>query len=248
MSCVVISQPMYFPWAGMFEQLMLADDFIFFDDVQFAKGFINRVQYKTADGSHWLTVPLKKHGRDSRICDLSIADDSDWRGQHLRALEHSLAGTPYRADALGLAEGLLRQTDLSFVEMLMQGFLSVADYYQLLDGKRFHQSSAFTTQSRKSELILELVQRVGGTRYVTGHGALNYLEHERFDAAGIAVDYMDYSRREYPQRFAPFTPYVTLLDLVANCGRDGRRYLGSPTVPWRQAMAQTLATRAAQHD
>ncbi|MEK1938732.1 MAG: WbqC family protein [Pseudomonas sp.] len=244
MSTVVISQPMYLPWAGMFEQLMLADDFVFFDDVQFAKGFINRVQYKTADGSSWLTVPLKKHPRDSRICDVLVADDSDWRSSHLRALELSLAGTPYFADAMGLAENLLRQTDLSFVEMLMQGFVSVADYYQLLAGKRLHQSSAFATESRKSALILELVQQVEGTRYVTGHGALNYLDHEAFEAAGVEVAYMNYSKREYPQKFPPFTPYVTLLDLVANCGRDGKQYLGSAVMPWRQAMAE----RAIAHE
>ncbi len=57
---VVISQPMLFPWAGMFEQIRLADVYVHYPDVQFSKGsFTNRVQVKTAGGSRWLTLPLR---------------------------------------------------------------------------------------------------------------------------------------------------------------------------------------------
>ena len=60
MTTVVVSQPMFFPWVGMFEQIRLADAYVHYTDVQFSKGsFVNRVQIKTADGFRWLTVPLK---------------------------------------------------------------------------------------------------------------------------------------------------------------------------------------------
>ena len=44
-----------------------------------------------------------------------------------------------------------------------------------------------------------MVAQVGGTRYVTGHGAARYLDHPAFQAAGIAVDYIDYSCTPWPQ-------------------------------------------------
>ena len=57
---VVITQPMFFPWAGLLEQLRMADIIVYYDDVQFSKGsFTNRVQIKTPFGKKWLTVPLK---------------------------------------------------------------------------------------------------------------------------------------------------------------------------------------------
>ena len=59
MKTVAISQPMYFPWAGMLEQMRLADVWVHLDDAQFSKGgFFNRVQIKTDQGTPWLTVPL----------------------------------------------------------------------------------------------------------------------------------------------------------------------------------------------
>lgn len=237
MTTVVISQPMYFPWMGLFEQLMLADDFVFFDDVQFAKGFVNRVQCKTASGSNWLTVPLKKHPQDMKICDIQVADDHPWREKHLKTLELAFAGAPHAREALALVEAVLERRDLGFCDMLILGVTTLASYFDLLEGKRLHRSSEIDTEGRKSDLILDLVGKLGGERYVTGWGALNYLRHEVFDGAGIEVCYMDYARREYPQKFSPFTPYVTLLDLVANCGRDGRRFIGSNLLSWRQAMA-----------
>ena len=50
---IVISQPMYFPWMGFFQQIAIADVFIFYSDVQFSKGsFTNRVQIKTSNGTN----------------------------------------------------------------------------------------------------------------------------------------------------------------------------------------------------
>lgn len=237
MSTVVISQPMYFPWVGMFEQWRLADDFVFFDDVQFARGFINRVQYKTPNGSGWLTVPLRQHSRDARICDLECVEDSGWRDKHLRTLALALAGAPHLQDALGLAESVLLRRDLGFCELLIEGMQVVADYFGLLQGKRLHRSSQLAVTGRKSDLIQGLVSHLGGDRYVTGMGALSYLNHAAMEQAGIKVCYMDYRKREYPQKFPPFTPYVTVLDLVANCGRDGRFFIDSGVTHWRKVLA-----------
>ena len=90
---------------------------------------------------------------------------------------------------------------------------------------------------RKSDLIQGLVSHLGGDRYVTGMGALNYLNHAAMERAGIEVCYMDYRKREYPQKIPPFTPYVTVLDLVANCGRDGKFFVDSGVTHWRQTLA-----------
>ena len=49
---LVVSQPMFLPWVGLFEQVRLADVFIHYDDVQLPQGgnFMSRVQLKTASG------------------------------------------------------------------------------------------------------------------------------------------------------------------------------------------------------
>src|SRR5437879_5116935 len=106
---IVISQPMYFPWIGMLEQVRLSDVYIHLDDVQFAKGFINRVQIKTAKGSQWMTVPLEDLHRGQRIIDLRTCDTQPWRRRHLDLLERAFAGAPFAEDACTLCRSVLHQ-------------------------------------------------------------------------------------------------------------------------------------------
>ena len=79
----------------------------------------------------------------------------------------------------------------------------------------------------KTERLVNLVKAVGGSTYVTGLGALDYLEQDIFHEQGIEVLYMEYRKRPYPQGFGAFNPFVSGLDLVANCGRGGAEYICS---------------------
>ena len=84
-----------------------------------------------------------------------------------------------------------------------------------------------------SQRLRDIVLGVQGTTYVTGHGARNYLDHALLEQAGIEVAYMAYELRSFPQLHGPFTPFVSALDLVANCGSEGRNVIASGTVGWR---------------
>ena len=58
---------------------------------------------------------------------------------------------------------------------------------------------------------------------------------ESFEAAGVRVEYLDYEKREYPQLHGAFMPFVSALDLAANCGRTNamREVIASGTVYWK---------------
>jgi hypothetical protein len=79
-----------------------------------------------------------------------------------------------------------------------------------------------------------MVVSLGGSRYLTGHGAKNYLEHDLFEQGGVSVEYLNYEKTPYPQLHGDFTPFVSSLDLIANVGRAGVDRIRSGTVPWRQ--------------
>ena len=45
-------QPVYLPWLGLFHKIALADEFVFFDQVQYLpKDWMNRNKIKTQIGS-----------------------------------------------------------------------------------------------------------------------------------------------------------------------------------------------------
>ena len=50
------------------------------------------------------------------------------------------------------------------------------------------------------------------------------MEPEKFDAAGITFEYMEYNYPEYPQRYPPYDPHVSILDLLFMTGKDAGDY------------------------
>ncbi|RDK07024.1 WbqC family protein [Cupriavidus lacunae] len=241
---LVISQPMLFPWVGMLEQIRLSDTYVFYDDVQFSTGPANRVsrvQVKTRDGMRWMTVPLRGRHLGSLIGGLELDDRTDWRGKGRDLLRHAYAGAPYVQDMLALVDEVFSAPARYLSELSRASTMALARYFGLDAGRSFLDSSALGVAGHSSQRVFALCQRLGATRYVTGHGAKHYLDHELFERAGVAVEYMDYRLSPYSQRHGEFTPYVTGLDLVANCGRDGVRHICSGTISWRSVCASGAA-------
>jgi len=235
---VVISQSMLFPWIGMLEQLRLADVFVHYDDVQFSKGsFVNRVQVKTARGVEWMTVPLRDLHLGQRIDEVQIAPPSRWRQAHLDLLARGFEGAPHAADALRLARDVYAGEYASIGSLARASMLALADYFGLSVGTSFVDVTGLDIGGASSDRVLAVVKHHGADTYVTGHGGSRYLDHLAFERAGVRVEYMAYRRLPYPQLHGVFTPHVTALDLVANCGRAGIQYICSETVSWRDYCA-----------
>lgn len=238
MTTAVISQPMLFPWPGFFEHLMVADVYVDLDDVQFSKGsFTNRVQLKFPGGRRWLTVPLERGGSFQTIAGLQAAT-GDWRQQHRRMVEESLREAPYLRDALGLMDKAYDHGDAC--EVLIASINGPADYLGITLKQRVR-SHELGIAGHSSARVLDIVQHLKADRYVTGHGAARYLDHSSFEAAGVAVDYMDYSCQPWLQGPGEFTPYVSILDLIAWTGPAAATYLNPKTLPWQAFLQRTGA-------
>ncbi|OCW57168.1 hypothetical protein AWJ14_06955 [Hoeflea olei] len=232
---VVVSQSMYFPWVGMLEQIRLADVVIHFDDVQFIRNsFFNRSQVKIPGGTAWMTVPLSGYHRGQTIDQVRIQPVEDWGKRHSGLLGESVRATPFADDALGMLEAVLAGAHDSLSGLARASMMALSRYFGLDADTRFLDSRDFGVGGSASERLLALVKAVGGTDYITGHGARNYLDHGLFEANGVTVSYMDYRRLPYPQPHGAFTPHVTGLDLVANCGRAGRANIVSETRNWKE--------------
>jgi hypothetical protein len=233
---IVVSQPMVFPWVGLFEQVRLADTFVHYDDVALPQGrsFTTRVQVKTAQGLGWLTIPIRRRG-SQLIRDVRTDESQPWRSKHVATLAQSYARAPHADDMLALVEAVYALDTDSLCEITIAGVEAIADYFGL--APTFLRSSSLGTTTSSTQKLVDIVRALGGTRYVTGHGALAYLDHSRFEEIGVGVEYMQYERAEYPQLHGPFTASVTALDCIANCGRGGVDYIRSRSVYWKEFVA-----------
>ena len=236
---VVISQSMYFPWVGLLEQVRLADIFVHYDDVQFTRGFYSRVQVKTRQGSRWMSVPLRDQHRGQHIDEVLVDDRVDWRSQHREILRQNYMNAPYRDEMLALVDRVFNKPATILAEVSRMSILALAEYFGLSETRRFVCSNTLGVRGSGSQRLHNIILTLRGDVYITGHGARNYLDHELFESSGIDVRYMQYRCISYPQQYGAFTPYVTGLDLVANCGQDGINVIQSGTTNWKEPLNES---------
>lgn len=232
--CIVVSQPMYFPWIGMLQQIRLCDTFVYYDDVQFARGFFNRVQIKTEHGVRWLTVPLRDWRRGQQINEVEIDNSKDWMRSHRDQLTQAYASAPLRKEMLDLVDDVFSRDYKVISELAAASTDALVRYFpQIGVGKPFLMSSSMSVPGSGSRRLVDICVTLNARTYLTGHGARNYLDHAAFEANGISVAYIDYELDEYPQLHGEFTPYVSALDLIANCGRQGLEHIRGKPESWR---------------
>jgi hypothetical protein len=235
MTTVVISQPMLFPWPGFFELIECADIFVHLDDVQFSKGsFTNRVQIKHPSGIKWMTAPLKSKGLSKKINLLETAD-VDWKKKHRELVSQSLSKASYLPGVLDLFDFVYSSE--SFVDLLISSVENSSLLINSSPPKSWLRSSDLRIGGTSWERVLAIVSALGGDRYVTAHGAVNYLNHVEFERQGVAVEYVQYSKTAYTQLNGCFTPYVSVLDPLANLGSKSREIIRPKTLGWREFMA-----------
>jgi len=228
---VVISQPMYFPWPGFFEQMKLADRYIWLDDAQFSKGsFTNRIQVNIGRQQKWMSIPLEGKGTGRMISELRSAGEG-WVASHREMLRQSLYKRPSTAEALDIFDRATSESSLA--GCLIQSAMLPALFMGVTPERTFR-SSEMGVPGSSWRRVLDLVKAVGGTTYITGHGAAHYMDHEAFEREGVAVEYMEYSKTPWGSEIDFVSPFVTVLDLVAAEGRSAGDRLHPRSVGWRR--------------
>ncbi len=225
---VVILQPSYIPWRGHFHQIQKADLFVFYDCVQYDdRGWRNRNQIKTPQGSQWITIPVRSKGVQTKatpIKDVPINWDAPWNKKHLDTLKVNYGKAPHFRRYLPMLEYFYGRRDALLADYTCDLTVALARELGIAD-TQFIRSSTLRLEGQKTDRLLEALTRLGARHYISGPSARDYLEIDKFDAAGITVEFMEYDYLEYPQLNGEFQPAVTILDLLFNTGPDAGRYI-----------------------
>ena len=226
---VAILQSNYLPWRGYFDLIASVDEFIIYDDMQYTKNdWRNRNRIRTAHGTQWLTVPVRRNTLQQRIRDTQVMDRR-WAARHWRTLSQAYARAPHFEFGRSLLAALYTEAAslecLSDINLL---FLA-AICKQLGIRTRISRSSdyAYDPTADRTARLVQMLQAVGGTGYLSGPAARQYLAEQQMAAAGIGVQWMSYSGYpEYPQvHGVPFEPAVSIVDLLFNTGPAAAQYI-----------------------
>ena len=223
-------QPTYLPWLGLFHKIGLADTFCVLDTVQYEKNsFINRNKIKTSNGSLWLSVPVEtKNHFETKIYDLRIAE-RQWSRKHFKSIEHAYKKAPFYDDYISqLGEVLLGQKYIFLKDLnyeLMKFFLK-----ELKIETAVVFASDYNFVGKKSDLIIDMCKKLGATNFIFGSQGRDYVDYNLFQDTQIEISFQNYVHPEYPQLYNKFEPYMSIVDLLFNVGRNAREVIKQKNV------------------
>lgn len=210
----VISQPRFFPGLHYLHRLMVADVFVVLDTVQYnPRHEENRAKVKGPQGSHWLTVPMRRDSRSQLICD-TVVGDQPWEDKTLRTLQHFYGKSPLYEETVDEVAEVVRHGHEQLVDLDLHSWQPVlrrleADVEIVL-------ASDLQVDGAGTDLLVNLCREVDATVYLSGGFGRDYLELDRFAAAGIDVGFHEYRYPEYQQNFGEFVPHLSSLDALFN--------------------------------
>lgn len=224
MKKVAILQSNYIPWKGYFDLIAYVNEFILFDDMQFTKNdWRNRNQIKTPTGNQWLTIPVGQ-SINRRIRDVEIIGNS-WQKKHWRSLQSNYSRSKYFDEISNWLEPLYLEKSYTNLSEVNRLFIESISHYLGIFTK-ISSSSDYRIIEGKTERLIDICLQSGGSEYISGLAAKNYLDEKMFFRAGIKVSWFNYDNYPvYRQLWGNFTHSVSILDLLFNCGKEAPQYM-----------------------
>jgi len=222
---VAIHQPCFVPWLGYLDRMLRADLFVILDHVQFERrNYQNRAMIRLEDESKWLTVPVVQVSQKEKIIEKMVDNPEDlsgtrWWGPNsfatlkyaYRKSKHFDDYAPRLRDIFNARWDKLLDLNMATLEFLRE---------ELQITTPLVKSSTLAPDGQRSELLLDICQKVGAQAFFGGMGgSREYLNKAAFDEAGMGVVWQDFTHPVYPQcGTGPFIKGLSALDVLFNCG------------------------------
>jgi hypothetical protein len=86
--------------------------------------------------------------------------------------------------------------------------------------KKLVKASKYESRDEPTERLVDICKHVGGDVYLSGKDGATYMNLDEFSKEGIKVIFQDYKHPNYSQLYGNFEPYMSVVDLLFNCGPE----------------------------
>lgn len=218
MKCAIM-QPTYFPWAGYFNLISKSEIFVFLNDAQYSKGsWHSRNIIIVNNNKYTLTVPTIKSPLSTSIVNKLVDNSINWQKKHAKMIMQAYSKHPFVEDLHLLIDFFekLNFQNLSELNTAIINFISK----KLNIKTNFLYSNDLNLIDKRTTKILEILNRINATVYLSPEGSKKYLKEDRFEeSTDIKLLFNDYQSIKYNQKNQiNFIENLSIIDVIANLG------------------------------
>lgn len=185
---VTIHQPEHMPWLGFFNKMLIADAYVYLDNVQFSKrNFQNRNRIISPSGEiYWIVVPLKMKGYlQKKLFDMQICYEVNWQKKYWGVINACYVKSPF----FHLYKNRLEKIIFFNYKYILDLNIELINFFReiLQVSTPIKRASEISSEGQSSELLLALNKALGASIYLSGPFGINYLKEEIFLRNNINV-------------------------------------------------------------
>jgi len=221
---IAIHQPSFFPWLGFFNKIIQSDTFVILDNVQYPKTggyWANRVRIIINGKASWITMPvIRSYTGFRRISEMEIDNTKRWREKLERTILMSYGKAHYFKELFPLLQDLIGYS----TDILLDFNLNTIQNLCKILGINFENhvlASTLEPSGKSTNLIVSIVEALGGTEYLSGTGAKKYIDEKILENTGIKLTYQNFAHPAYSQLNTEFfVSGLSIIDSLMNCGKE----------------------------
>lgn len=227
---LAIMQPYFFPYVGYFSLLEAADCFVIFDSVQYIRhGWVNRnrILKPGIPQPQYITVPVAKHPRDTRIRDVKIASHLGWQKRMIGQLQHYKNRAMFFDEAIEILNKCFSLNPKRLVDLNRMGLREICRVLEI--DVQFVEYSEIADQVEAPQhpggWAAQISKVLNASSYVNPIAGREIFHRDDFERGEIELEFLQNRLGQYPQGHSEFVPGLSVLDALMFNGSDGTRKL-----------------------
>lgn len=225
---ISIIQPCFVPWLGYFEQIALADIFVYLDDVKYTKqDWRNNNQLKSPNGLGKIYIPIQKTTERTQINDALISYNENWEQKLLNYISAWYIKAPYFIEISNLIKPVFQHKHERLVDLNYNLNKTILDFLEIKTPIYFASDIPKTTNDKNLRLLEICKNFENIDLFYDGKKAENFIDVELFKNNGITMCFQEYIQLPYKQLWGDFIPYTSVLDVLMNCGKEAKKIIMS---------------------
>ena len=221
MSVIGIHQPNFFPWLGYFLKIQQSNYFVFYDScpsdskLKYGKKVIVN---DNLNRSQWLGLPVKKvssiDGKYPPLYDLIFSNDKAEKEKLLRKIFSYYKSEAFFYENIEWLEELITYNQNNLVEYNIHCISYICKLLNI--NTPFIKSSALNLASRGNLANIEIVKKLNGVAYLSGHGATDYQDEKAFIKENIKLYFVGLDKLS----LLPYgiDPKVSIIEILFKIG------------------------------
>ena len=225
-----IMQPYFFPYLGYFQLINATDEFVVYDNIEFAKkGWINRNRVLVNGKDAYITIPLKKDSDFLEVKDRYLAES--WEGDRkkiLNRITESYRKAPEFKNVYPLIEKCILFEDFNLFIFILNSLKEINDYLEIQTPLVVSSTIEIDHTLKGEKKVLEICKARKATQYLNPIGGMDFYSKSNFSNEGIELHFLKANEFSYRQFNNEFVPSLSIIDVMMfNSKEEIRKHMNS---------------------